>query len=98
MEIDKVYMLVGADAGVIAYQSKPSDKYTDMIEYLDKSLADYPVIFDNAGDANLRFKLYMAGDKYGIGVGTITEKNIAVAYLMDIKNLASFMNLGGILK
>ena len=93
--IDRMMMVVNKDFNGLIYQSEPSDNYKDMCSSLDKSLSGFAKMVDNAGSGTLQFNVYMLNDDYGIAVGAMDNTRTAMAFMMDMKNLKSFMNIAG---
>lgn len=93
VDIDKTILVVNDNYSGIMYVSKPSDNFTDMCWHLDNqlkklSISDVKEEFNTSG-----INVYMVSDKYGVGVINDPKRKVAMAALMDMKNLKSFLEM-----
>lgn len=98
VEINQIMILVQNDMNGIIYISAPSDKYEDLAEYLEKSLAPYAISKGalSASSNGSETPVYMLSDKYGVAVKSLSDKKTVMFMLIDMKNLQGFLSLGSL--
>lgn len=94
VKIGKSMMMVNGSYIGIMYISEPSENYEDIYAHLSKGLSKFAVSDTSERLDSDDLRIFMVTDKYEISIAKGPKNKIAMAMLMDMKNLEAFMRIG----
>lgn len=94
--IARFMILIQKDVNALIYQSASSENYKDMSDLLDNALTSISRGSEYGSSMN-SVNIHTLSDKYGVAVGSLDNKQISMAILMDIRNIKNFLSLSNTL-